>query len=165
MITEWVANKKMNNLLNDLSDPSPEDMFKMELGQLKKLFFPPFKQVRDCVLISETPVERLEQSFDKAIEMYIDKTGYEASNTETRINDFFENSISRGFGIQIACMVLEAWGLQLKKMEPQSRFCFIMSCDEDHVEIRFHKIRANESMWMAGALEDYKDEAVGYVMI
>lgn len=165
MITEWVTNRSMKKLLNSISNLSAEDEFKMRFVQLKKLFFPPFKQVKDCILISEKPVDKLEDTFDKAVEMHMDKTGYEASSTETRINCFFENSISIELGAKIALMVLEVWRLQLKNMEPQSKFCLIMFCDEDHVEIRFHKIHENEKMWLNEDLESYKDGAIGYVMI
>ena len=40
-----------------------------------------------------------------------------------------------------------------------------MSCNEDHVEIRFHKVRENEKMWLDEELENYKDGAVGYVIV
>lgn len=165
MITEWVTNRSMKKLLNSISNQSPEDEFKMKLWELKRLFFPPFKQVKDCVLISEKSVDRLEDTFDKAIEIHMDKTGYEASNTETQINCFFENSISMELGTKIALMVLEVWRLQLKSMDPQSNFCLIMSCDEDHVEIRFHKVHKNEKMWLDAELENYKDGAIGYVIV
>ena len=125
MLTEWVANRNMKKLLNSISNLSIEDEFKMKLEQLKELFFPPFKQVKDCILISEKSVDKLEDTFDKAVEMHMDKTGYEASSTETQINCFFENSISMEFGVKIALIVLEVWRLQLKNMEPQSKFCLI----------------------------------------
>ena len=95
----------------------------------------------------------------------MDKTGYEASNTETRINCYFENEISMITGTQIALMVIEVWALKLKQMEPNSKFCFIMCSGEDHVEIRFHKVRNDEIKWLADDIESYKDDAVGYVVI
>lgn len=165
MITEWTANKKMERLLNNALNPSAEDKLKVEIEKLKNLFFPSFKQVKDCVIISEESVDRLERSFDKALEINMDKTGYEASNTETRINSFFENSITKELGIKIALMVLDVWVLQLKKIESQSKFCLIISCDEENVEIRFHKVHSNEKMWLAEAIESYQDEAVGYAIV
>lgn len=62
-------------------------------------------------------------------------------------------------------MVLEVWALQLKQIEPDSGFCLIMCSDEDHVEIRFHKIHDGEIMWLAEDLESYGDGAVGYALI
>ena len=67
MLTEWVANRNMKKLLNSISNLSIEDEFKMKIEQLKELFFPPFKQEKDCILISETPVDKLEDTFDTAV--------------------------------------------------------------------------------------------------
>ena len=89
-------------------------------------------------------MEKLEAAFDKALEMYMDKTGYEATNTEIRLNSYFEKNIS---------------------MEPHSKFCLILSCDEEHVEIRFHKIHPGEKMWLDENLEDYPEEAIGYAIV
>lgn len=99
------------------------------------------------------------------LEVYGDKTGYEASNTETRINCFFENVISEITGVKIALIVLEVWAMRLKKMDPESKFCLIMCNDEDHVEIRLHKVRSEEDGWLLDDIETYKDGAVGYVIV
>ena len=166
MITNWVANRKMKELLSSISVSMGEDVFEMKPEQLNRLFFPSFRQVKDCIIISDSPVDKLEKAFDQVVKMmYMDKTGYEASNTETRINCYFENYISMELGTKIALMALEVWILQLKSMEAQSNFCLIMSCNEDHVEIRFHKMHENEKMWLDEELENYKDGAVGYVIV
>ncbi len=165
MIINWITNSKMEELLKSISVSSDEEGLKMNFGQLKKLLFPPFKRVNDCVIISEKSVDKLEATFDKAIEFYMDKTGYEASNTETRINCYFENNISMKLGTKIALIVLEVWILQLKKMEPESDFCMIISCDEESVEIRFHKIHKGKIMWLDENLDNYKDGAIGYAIV
>lgn len=93
MITNWVANRKMKELLSSISVSMGEDVFEMKPEQLNRLFFPSFRQVKDCIIISDSPVDKLEKAFDQVVKMmYMDKTGYEASNTETRIICFFENS-------------------------------------------------------------------------
>lgn len=68
-------------------------------------------------------------------------------------------------GTKTALMVLEVWGLQLKRMEPGSKFCMIMSSDEERVEIRFHKVHKGEIMWLNEDLESYENEAIGYVIV
>lgn len=165
MLTNWTTNSKMQSLLkDDLSNPYAETL-KLNSQKLKALFSPSFKKVRDCIIITEKEIDRLEMTFDNAIKMYMDKTGYEASNTETRINSYFDNDISVITGTQIALIVTEIWALKLKQMEPESKFCIIMCSDEESVEIRFHKIRDKESRWLSENLEGYQDGAVGYVEI
>ena len=165
MITNWIANSKMKNLLNDISACTNTENLTLNLHQLKSLLSPSLKKVRDCIIISEKSIDKLGASFDKIIKTYTDRTGYEASNTETRINDYFQNDISMITGTQIALIVLNIWALQLKQIEFTSKFCLILCVDENHVEIRFHKIHHGESMWLEENLECYKDGAVGYVII
>ena len=164
MITNWVANKKMKNLLEQVFKDLGTEELRLNVNQLKILFQPCFKKVKDCVIIAEESVEELEKGFDNAVKMYTDKTGYEASNTETRINCYFENEISMMTGTQIALMVIEVWALKLKQMEPDSKFCLIMCSNEERVEIRFHKVRNDERL-LADDIESYKSGAIGYVVV
>lgn len=165
MIANLISNSKMKELVDNLYTYPSIEMLELNIQQLNKLLFPPFKKVKDCVIISQKSVDKLESTFDNTIKMYMDKTGYEASNTETRINDYFENEISLAGGTQIALMVMETWALQLKQMEPNTKFCLIICSDEERVEIRFHKMRDSGNGWLAKDLEKYKDGAVGYVLI
>ncbi len=165
MQINWIGNKNMKELLEKVSSFPYEKEIKGDSGGVRNLLNPPLKKVKDCIIISDKSVEILETFYDKAIEMYTDKTGYEASNTETRINDFFEKNISMEEGTKIALVVLEQWGSKLKQIEPSAKFCLIISCDEECVEIRFHKMHEGEAMWLDENLENYDDGAIGYTMI
>ena len=121
--------------------------------------------MKDCIIISKKSVNELEVFFDKVMEKYKYKTWYEAVNTDTRIDCYFEGKVSMMARTQIALIALEIWALRLKQMEPDSKFCLIMYGNEDRVEIRFHKIRENEIKWLADDLEGYQDDAVGYVIV
>lgn len=165
MIINWNTNKKMDKLLENVVVSSNKEKLQLDLQSLKKLMFPPFKEVKDCIIISEKSKEMLEFYYNKSIELNMDRTGYEASCSETRINTYFDNDISIEAGIRIAHMVLEIWALRLKELQPDSKFCLIIFSDESCVEIRFHKMHEGESMWLDEELEYYKDEAVGYALI
>lgn len=67
-------------------------------------------------------------------------------------------------GTQIALLVIRLWSTQLKIIAPDSVFCFILSCNTERVEIRFHKKRSNELSWLNENIESYK-EAIGYTYI
>ena len=162
---EWIANLKMKQLLNRLADYESKEELRHNVKHLNELFNPPFKKVKDCILISKKDVKELENSLDSALDIYTDKTGYEVSNSEVRINDYFENEISMETGTLIALLVIRMWALQLKELDPNATFCLIMSSDEDRVEIRFHKLRKEEPMGVADDIESYKDGAIGYVCI
>lgn len=166
MLSNWVANREMKRLLKDISDHPSVESLKFNFSELYDLFFPKFKKVKDCVIIAEESTDELEKFFDKVMKTYKYKTWYEVDNTETRIDCHFESKISMIAGTQIALIALEIWALRLKQMDPDSKFCLIMCSDEDHVEIRFHKVRENEIKWLADDLESYQDGgAVGYVIV
>ena len=165
MISNWISNNEMKKLLKEVSEHPSIEILKFNFSELHDLFFPKFKKVKDCVIIAEESVEELERFFYRAMEMYQDKTGYEASNTETRIDCHFEGEVSMMAGTQIALIALEVWALSLKQLDPDSKFCLIMCSNEDRVEIRFHKVREDEGMLLADDLEGYKGDAVGYVIV
>ena len=165
MISNWISNNEMKKLLKEVSEHPSIEILKFNFSELHDLFFPKFKKVKDCVIIAEESVEELERFFYRAMEMYQDKTGYEASNTETRIDCHFEGEVSMMAGTQIALIAIEVWALSLKQLDPDSKFCLIMCSNEDRVEIRFHKVREDEGMLLADDLEGYKGDAVGYVIV
>ena len=165
MLSNWIANSEMKKLLKDISDHPSVENLKFNFSELYDLFFPKFKKVKDCIIISEKSVNKLEMFFDKAMEMYKYKTWYETSNTEIRIDCHFEGEVSMTAGTQIALIALEIWALRLKQIDPDSKFCLIMCSNEDRVEIRFHKVRENEIKWLADDINSYQGGAVGYVIV
>ena len=165
MLSNWIANREMKKLLKDVSNHPSVESLKFNFSELYELFFPEFKKVKDCVIIAEESTSELEKFFDRAKEMSFNKTVYEAGCTETRIDCHFEGKVSMMAGTQIALIALEIWALRLKQIDPDSKFCLIMFSDEDHVEIRFHKVRENEIKWLGDDINSYKGGAVGYVIV
>ena len=165
MLSNWVANREMKRLLKDISNNPSVESLKFNFSELYDLFFPKFKKVKDCIIISKKSVDELEMFFDRSVKVCQDKTGYEVYSSETRIDCHFEGEVSMMAGTQIALIALEVWALRLKQMDPNSKFCLIMYSNEDRVEIRFHKVRENEIKWLADDLEGYQGDAVGYVIV
>ena len=165
MLSNWVANREMKRLLKDISNNPSVESLKFNFSELYDLFFPKFKKVKDCIIISKKSVDELEMFFDRSVKACQDKTGYEAYSSDTRIDCYFEDKVSMMAGTQIALIALEVWALRLKQMDPNSKFCLIMYSNEDRVEIRFHKVRDNEISWLSDNLEGYKGDAVGYVIV
>ena len=165
MLSNWVANREMKRLLKDISNNPSVESLKFNFSELYDLFFPKFKKVKDCIIISKKSVDELEMFFDRSVKACQDKTGYEAYSSDTRIDCYFEDKVSMMAGTQIALIALEVWALRLKQMDPNSKFCLIMYSNENRVEIRFHKVRENEIKWLADDLEGYQGDAVGYVIV
>ena len=153
----------MRELLDDVEASLKKVSVEVNLFQLHKLLFPHFQWVKDCIIISNHSPEKLEASFENAMRIYKDRTGYEACNTEIRINDYFVKSISVQTATAAALLAIECWSTVLKRLDPHSQFCFILSSNEERVEVRFNKVRKGENKWLAEDIECYVDEAIGYM--
>lgn len=160
-----VANRHMKTLLKRVENFRKTEQITIKMQNLENLFNPPFKQVSGCVILADEDVESLEKGFKRAIHLYKDRTGYEACNTETRINDYFENKLSIVSGTAIALMVCEIWAMRLKCLEPDSKFCIILCSNDERVELRFHKVRDNEKSWLDSDIDSYTEGAVGYIYV
>lgn len=154
-----VTNKKMQLLIEKAKNSNRNEMLHIEMNDLAKLFSPNLKRVYDCIIVADEKEEELVCGFDKALKMYTDKTGYEASHNETPISLCFDGILDNT-AILIALMVIDIWALKLKQIDKESRYCFILSAG-DGVELRFHKVRDNEKSWLASDLETY-DGPVGF---
>ena len=160
-----VTNKKMRQLIKKTKRYKKNVKLDITSKHLKELFDPPFKKVYDCVIITKKSSEHWETYFDAAIEMYGDKTGYEAFYNETRINDYFDNRLPVPVATKIAFMAMKIWALKLKELDPNSKFCIIICSLDKYVEIRFHKVRDDEVSWLGDDIESDKKTAVGYIYV
>lgn len=162
---QWNANQTMKNLLDRIAREPDETPLPITGEGLHRLLFPPFRLVCDCVILAEEPSAMLETSFDKVLSLHFDRTGYEAANTETRIEEFLDQHAPLLSKVRLALVALDVWVLQLKQLCPQAIFCLILCAGADHVEIRFHTLHAGESLWLDENLENYRDGAVGYAIV
>ena len=153
------ANKKMRDLLEE-SKIKKEEVIKISIDNLSKIMSPNFKEVHNCIINdinNEINVENV--NFKRILSMFGDRTGYEASCNEVRINDYIDYSDEAAV-LQLAEIIMDTWKYKLKAEYPQYRFCIILSFSEGYVTMRFHVIRENESSWLNADLDEYKDEAI-----
>lgn len=153
------TNKNMISLL-EKAKIKKEEVIKISTDNLSKIMSPNFKEVHDCIIIdmnNEIKVENV--NFKRILSMFRDRTGYEASCNEIRINDYIDYSDEVAV-LQLAEIIMDTWKYKLKTEYPQYRFCIILSFSQGYVTIRFHVIRENESSWLKADLDEYKDEAI-----
>ena len=160
------TNKRMDLLIGDMHNNTTSNI-RVNLSQLLKLLDPTFKNVHGCLIIdNNNENEPSEVNFERILKIHSDKTGYEASCNEVRINDFIESEdIEIRDLLSIGFTILDIWALKLKKSYPSSQFCLIISCHEKNVFIRFHQVRENEQSWLLDELEKYKDTAIAVITV
>lgn len=159
-----ISNIKMQNLINKASEVENNFYREINIEKFKLLCFPSFKRVYDCVVISNKKTDELEASFEKAIKFNQDKTGYEANNSETCISQSLDSSDNVLPGLlNMALFIVPIWKMQISKLFMESRICFIITCNEEEVFLRYHLVREDEPNWLADNLEKYA-EPVGYML-
>lgn len=163
----FTMNKKMRELLSSDGNKSEKISFNSET--IRDILMPNFQRVFDCIVISRNMVTfESEEKFLKTIkEMYTDKTGYEASVTDTLINYYLDDEqLALGALLSLALLIIQVWEKQLRLLFPERKFCFIISgeIETNFVTIRFHQFREEEGIWISGDLEKY-DEPIGCVIV
>lgn len=154
----------MQELLNQIPEVENSFYSKVNIESLKKVCFPSFKRVYDCVVISDKKTNELEDLFEKAIRINQDKTGYEANKSETCISHLMNSSDNRlPELLHIALMIVPIWRTQILRIFMESQICFIITCNEEEVILRYHLMREEETNWLADDLEKYP-EPVGYII-
>ncbi len=155
---------KTNLKMSVLLEESHHTNELLQTSSLKRILHPIIKDVYGCSVIDnedEIDVDRID--FDTIIERHGDRTGYEASCNDTRINDYIDDdTIEHKELISIGLEIIEMWMMQLKSLYPGKRFTFIMSSDSVYVTLRFYQIRDNDVEYLCDNLEDY-EEAIAVI--
>jgi len=141
-----------------------------KIKKLKKMFFPGFRVAYGCVFLYDESktIHETEDEFNEFMKKrYRNKTNFEVSVNEIYINYFLkgEKYALRDL-MEVALILIDVLGYQLKQLEPESKFCFPVSCDPEFnsVTMWFHKVREEDGMWLVENLDLYK-EPIGYVII
>ena len=159
------SNKKFKGILDNINDKvTAENLINLEMKNLEKLFNPNFKKIYDCIFFENQKINLSIDEFNKLLKIHDDKTGFEASYNEVRINDYIENEISVNESLLIVLLLIDIWGLKLKSLNPKSKFCFIVSCEPPYTTLRFHKVRSDEILWISEDLEKF-DQPIGYTIV
>lgn len=148
----------MRYLLNKAK--GTKEYIQMSTDNMSKILTPNFIEVYNCIIIdtnNEIKAENID--FERILLMFHDRTGYEASCNEVRLNDYIDCSDEMGV-LKTAEIIMKVWEKKLVMEYPQYRFCIILSFSEGYAKLRFHMIRENEKSWLKSDLETYKDEAL-----
>ncbi|MBO0445626.1 hypothetical protein JZO78_04660 [Enterococcus ureilyticus] len=117
------------------------------------------QNIYDCLILEEEDLNVTEKNFANLLTIYGDKTGYEASNTEIRIIDFFpDQHLTAAEQFYIAKSWMQNVLERIKNLSDKS-IVFIFSYDNQTLTVRFHQKRGGE-FWLADP--NSYEEPVGY---
>lgn len=154
-------NKNMRDCLNSI-----EISHKEFLEKLMRIW-PDFFEVKGFVLLKKDNDTFKELDENKILSIHYDRTGFESSYNEFRIEDYFDWCIGKPMeGLALAVKLSEIWEYKLKKDFPTYKFHIIIGFDGDFTTIRFHKLRDEESSWIAlDNLEEFKEQSIAVRII
>ncbi|ACD21845.1 hypothetical protein FDE76_07605 [Clostridium botulinum] len=149
-------NKNMMDFLNRI-DIYHKDFLDKIMRRWSEFF-----EIKGFVLLKKykDTVEELDEN--KILSVYYDRTGYEASYNEFRIEDYFDSYIGKPMdGLALAIKLSEIWEYKLKRDFPSYKFHIIIGFDGNFTTIRFHRFRDEEGSWIAlDNLDEYNGESI-----
>ena len=158
------VNKKMESLLKDAKVYKSND--KINVFDLLLIMNPKIKNINGCLIVdNEDEISSNIINFQRIINAFGDRTGYEASCNEFRVNDILLGDDNDLNNILILSEnIINNWCFKFKVNYPDKKFCIILSVDENNVTIRFHQIWEDESLWIKENIETYS-QPIGYTII
>lgn len=152
-------NKNMRSLLERVKIEK-EEFIKINPVRLSTIMYPGFKKVYDCIIIDmDNEISEENINFKRILSMFGDRTGYEASCNEIRVNDYIDYCTEFAV-IQLTEIIMDTWKYKLKSEFPKYKFCIMFSLSEGYATLRFHVIRENEGSWLKNDIEEYEDSAI-----
>jgi hypothetical protein len=149
-------NKNMEYSLNSIKI-SHENFLKKII-----MIYPEFIEKEGFILLQKGIDTDDKLDVDRILSLYHDKTGFEASYNEIRVEDYFDWCIEKPLeGLAIAFKITDIWECKLKSDFPNYKFCIIIGFDGNFTTIRFHKYREEEGNWVSlDNLDSYKEESI-----
>jgi len=152
------TNSNMRHLLETAA--VSQEYIGAKFKNLSTILDPHFIEVYGCVIINiNNQVKPEKINFEAVLQWAQDRTGYEASSNEIRLNDYLDFPDAL-VALKTAEIIMQIWENKLLLEYPQHSFCMILSITEGYATLRFHQIRENERMWLRDDLEEYKYNAI-----
>jgi hypothetical protein len=124
------------------------------------LFWPDVVEVQGAVLLARDDRE-LVIDLEYVLKAYGDLSGFEASSSETRVEDCVEGSaLSPEEGLAVGLRVAQAWACRLRQAFPNYAFRVVVVHDGETTTLRFHRYRESEGDVYQEDLNVYGDHGV-----
>ncbi|WP_297422750.1 hypothetical protein [Clostridium sp.] len=115
---------KINEKMKELLEKVEKSEIKTEIktDELAKIMFANFKEGYNCIIIDMNNTIKEESiNFQRILSMFGDRTEYEASCNEIRINDYINYSDESTI-IQLGKLIINTWKDKLKTEYPKYNF-------------------------------------------
>lgn len=151
-----IYNKKIDEFILDIIEDSIKNTIETELKKIPEF---EFIEIDGCILNKNNINKKI--NVKRMLQIYGDKTGIEASNSEFRINDFIDIKDTKSKYL-LSRFIMKKWKESLKNKFPNYNFFIYLSIDQEDFTIRFHKKRLDEMMWVDNNIDDFKEMLLIY---
>lgn len=137
-----LTNNKMDNLLKKINNSNYIDKsLKISLQNVQEIMWPKFYKKNGCIFINKSSLFNQFQVGDNLSKI-------EEEENEFPINGYLEikKNTPKLEIVKFGLMLVEMWGCKLKNEFPDSKFHIIFSFSEGYGNLRFYKIRDNDSV-------------------
>jgi hypothetical protein len=119
-------------------------------------------EVNGCILIDEGSISRDTLDIKRIIDIYFDRTGFEAYHNHIHIGNYLDKELKNsGEELLLAFKAINILGKLLVNRFPQYKFHIVLSFDGNQAILRFYRLREDENCWInITNLDGYQDEAV-----
>lgn len=151
------ANTKMNQLYTNGASDRRNDL--LSFINNPDVLKPTFKCIHGCVVIdNEDRLNEDKVNIQRLISNYGDRTGFEASCNEVRINDYIDGgNLNDSDLVYLGTLIIIKWKEILSKTFMDDEFSFLMALSDGYLTLRFHKNRSDEEGWLNNDLEKYEE--------
>lgn len=150
-------NKSMEKVLKKLEDSNDEGH---QLDNFIDILWPDFIEVDGCIIIKhDEDIENLNMNW--IIEMFGDKTGFEATENHIHMVDICDEFIvNPKVGLRFAMKLIDIWGYKLMTSFPSYKFHLILTHDGEDSILRFYRYRQEEGDYLEDNLDEYENTCV-----
>jgi len=129
---------------------------------LLDLVNPVFIKVDDFILMRKKNEKVKELDLKSIYSTFFDKTGYEASDSHIHMIDYIDEFRFGHFeGLRFFLQLTQQWGKKLRESFIDNKFHVVLSYDKKDCNLRFYKLRDDESPWIdIESLNSYEEEAI-----
>ncbi|MGG1221017.1 hypothetical protein ABE236_26675 [Priestia endophytica] len=148
-------NKSMKQINKDIFDEI--NIEAVDISGIENIVTPNIVNINECYILDlENELSSKNINWNRLMKMHGDRTGYEASCNELRINDYVDDNKTRDEILIYGLRSLHSWKDKLKRDYPNQKFVLILSVNEKFVTLRFHAKREGEN-WLSSDLERYQE--------
>jgi hypothetical protein len=129
----------------------------IDTSNIENIITPNIVDINGCYILDlENELDSRSINWNRLMKIHGNKTGYEASCNELRINDYLDDNKTQDDILIYGLRILHDWKDKLKRDYVNQKFVLILSFDKTYVTLRFHKKREGEN-WLNSDLGKYQE--------